>query len=1065
MARASTVLTVGKARQDARYVNVSGDTMTGNLSLNGDTFATQGWVTSTLIDSAPGALNTLNELAAALGDDANFSTTVTNNLATKLNLSGGTMTGALTISNNNHNNHLKLTRSGVTNSWTVSGNDMMLVGGGLVPNGGGQTLGRSDKWWSDFYLDGVLHAYKSDSEVLVQTYNTSATGNPAQFFISHNNGGVNIGNNRGDITISAGTFRTNGNTYLGNGNGDQTHINDILYLGATDSGDAHFYFGENSSNWYGLYMNWDSGHRVSWYSRNAGTNTRFMYFDTNNTTYLNWERNFNMSNRSIHYVDQLHFNDNVRFLDEGNDSYLRFKYGDATTGGIKFLNGSDSIKGYVYADSSGFGLLSADGTWSVRTQNGETRLYHNTYFESDIYAYTIYDRNDANYYLNPNAGSVLRQITMPYISNGGPNLTLNNGGNENWNVIQIRGGASNHLGIGHHKSNRSVFGRAGISIHFDDTESFRLHTDGWDTEFEVEGGGNAWLKNNLQLGGTLTANNFRAGVEGSAGSYLSGVSSIAFRSNTNTWDSAANHGIRSTHYNGNFGDSISINSYNDITLRLDTNSNNSGSYLRIMNDSTGNNVGSWFGYDGTRWVNRLWGRVGIDTEPRTDGYRLALGGSIHMNNNSIDYVHQVHFNDNVRFYDDGNDSYLNFKYGDANTGAIRFRKGDGAQTGMLYSDANGFGLLSADGSWAVKTTNSQTTLSYNAVVEGDLTVSGGQLYLAQDNTKNKIYLWGSDANYTIGMSSGIDYGHIGAPKGGADEFAMTFKMNNDSNRGFWWGHSDHGNNRGAMSLTTDGQLVVAKTLSIGEGDSQTAPSNIPLYVNGSTSGEDVFAVDGVNGRLFSVTDDLSDSLFSVNTIAGLPIIEAFADQSIKLGPFTAPVEITSAGELKVDGGTDLGTAVTGATVSNDTITFTRANGSTFAVTTSDANTNRYLSGADFNATNGVLTLTVTGTSNVDVDLDGRYLTETLANARYAGVTGSLDLDFNANQLTVQGDVTAVGAFVGNGSGLTNLPGTPYTNAETGQSSTVSSMRFNRGNLEITMANGEIVTIPGVSFSS
>jgi hypothetical protein len=35
-----------------------------------------------LVDSAPTALNTLNELAAALGDDANFSTTVTNSLGT-----------------------------------------------------------------------------------------------------------------------------------------------------------------------------------------------------------------------------------------------------------------------------------------------------------------------------------------------------------------------------------------------------------------------------------------------------------------------------------------------------------------------------------------------------------------------------------------------------------------------------------------------------------------------------------------------------------------------------------------------------------------------------------------------------------------------------------------------------------------------------------------------------------------------------------------------------------------------------------------------------------------------
>jgi len=48
---------------------------------------------SALVDSSPAALNTLNELAAALGDDVNFSTTVNNNLATKLPLAGGTMTG------------------------------------------------------------------------------------------------------------------------------------------------------------------------------------------------------------------------------------------------------------------------------------------------------------------------------------------------------------------------------------------------------------------------------------------------------------------------------------------------------------------------------------------------------------------------------------------------------------------------------------------------------------------------------------------------------------------------------------------------------------------------------------------------------------------------------------------------------------------------------------------------------------------------------------------------------------------------------------------------------------
>ena len=68
---------------------------------NSTKIATTAYVTTAignLIDSAPTALNTLNELAAALGDDASFSSTVTTQLATKLPLAGGTLTGALTLS-------------------------------------------------------------------------------------------------------------------------------------------------------------------------------------------------------------------------------------------------------------------------------------------------------------------------------------------------------------------------------------------------------------------------------------------------------------------------------------------------------------------------------------------------------------------------------------------------------------------------------------------------------------------------------------------------------------------------------------------------------------------------------------------------------------------------------------------------------------------------------------------------------------------------------------------------------------------------------------------------------
>lgn len=52
---------------------------------------------ASVVDSAPAALDTLNELAAALGDDANFATTVTNSLATKAPTNSPTFTGTVVM--------------------------------------------------------------------------------------------------------------------------------------------------------------------------------------------------------------------------------------------------------------------------------------------------------------------------------------------------------------------------------------------------------------------------------------------------------------------------------------------------------------------------------------------------------------------------------------------------------------------------------------------------------------------------------------------------------------------------------------------------------------------------------------------------------------------------------------------------------------------------------------------------------------------------------------------------------------------------------------------------------
>jgi hypothetical protein len=62
------------------------------------TTAFVGTAVSNLVGSAPAALDTLNELATALGNDANFSTTLTTNLGLKAPKADPTFTGTVTVS-------------------------------------------------------------------------------------------------------------------------------------------------------------------------------------------------------------------------------------------------------------------------------------------------------------------------------------------------------------------------------------------------------------------------------------------------------------------------------------------------------------------------------------------------------------------------------------------------------------------------------------------------------------------------------------------------------------------------------------------------------------------------------------------------------------------------------------------------------------------------------------------------------------------------------------------------------------------------------------------------------
>ena len=79
---------------------------------------------------------------------------------------------------------------------------------------------------------------------------------------------------------------------------------------------------------------------------------------------------------------------------------------------------------------------------------------------------------------------------------------------------------------------------------------------------------------------------------------------------------------------------------------------------------------------------------------------------------------------------------------------------------------------------------------------------------------------------------------------------------------------------GTSTATSTARLQVSGTVNV-----------VNFRGSGSVATSSIFTVDGAAGRLFSVNDSLSGSLFSVNTIAGLPVVEAFSDNTVRIGQF------------------------------------------------------------------------------------------------------------------------------------------------------------------------------------
>ena len=95
------------------------------------------------------------------------------------------------------------------------------------------------------------------------------------------------------------------------------------------------------------------------------------------------------------------------------------------------------------------------------------------------------------------------------------------------------------------------------------------------------------------------------------------------------------------------------------------------------------------------------------------------------------------------------------------------------------------------------------------------------------------------------------------------------------------------------------------------GAASTSSAALLVYKSGST----VVDVQGSSGQLFSITDSLTGSLFSVNTVAGLPVMEAFSDNTVNIGKFGVyPIKVAATGTLAVITGSLFGSATTASYV-------------------------------------------------------------------------------------------------------------------------------------------------------
>ena len=338
------------------------------------------------------------------------------------------------------------------------------------------------------------------------------------------------------------------------------------------------------------------------------------------------------------------------------------------------------------------------------------------------------------------------------------------------------------------------------------------------------------------------------------------------------------------------------------------------------------------------------GKVGIGQTP-SHNFNLRSSGNVEFRIQSTDDDARLQISSDN---DEGQDSILEFLSNTSTRGSILydhnttaasqkmdFKVGDNAVTAMTILGNGNIGIGVADPDSPLEiyhSTDAQIKLSINT--HGDAGIMNGNadgLMIYGKGASNQVRLYSNTTERLRVDSAGVDITGTLSITGYSDVASAITSLTSGgiSKSGtpvdnqvavFTSANQVEGSSNLTFAsnvLAVDGDMTVTGTITAQEFKTEFVSSSI-VFESGSTifgnstddthtftgnvnisgsSTSSLFTVDGTQGRLFGVTDELSGSLFSANTISGLPVIEAFSDNKVTLGPYSSPVEVTNVGNL------------------------------------------------------------------------------------------------------------------------------------------------------------------------